>query len=153
MCKLQQFVKIAKIISTIQENGIEFKGLNDDDLIVTQHKDNPKFKIKQSIDLWLDIDIDEVIRHLIEAHTNMLNVEENYVLEICKLGEKDCCRYLSRDGNGYCCEKKYPDRKAYLDKMVEDKKVFAAGDNCEGKEDSFLHQFGDFVILVHNENK
>ena len=56
------------------------------------------------------------------------------IKQICKIGQsKECCRYLACGGSGFCCLKKVPATKAYLDFRVMNDSITAQGDNCEGE--------------------
>jgi len=58
--------------------------------------------------------------------------DDMYVKAVCKVGQLECCRYLTMGPNGWSCEKGTPALKALLDDRVAKGTIRARGDNCEG---------------------
>tara|TARA_Y100000310_G_C20701843_1_gene830707 strand:- start:9728 stop:10012 length:285 start_codon:yes stop_codon:yes gene_type:complete len=59
-------------------------------------------------------------------------VPDAHRFQVCKFKKgEETCRYLSLSVKGYVCVKKTP-MKQMLDNRVEEEKMSAKGDNCEG---------------------
>lgn len=61
-----------------------------------------------------------------------MSLTEKQIKEICKMDQGEgCCRYLTIDGGRWACAKLTP-LKSMLDRRVDEGKMRAKGDNCEG---------------------
>jgi len=58
-------------------------------------------------------------------------LDDKQIKEICKMGQVDCCRYLTCGGKGFECVK-LTSLKGYLDTRVANNDIRAKGDNCKG---------------------
>ena len=59
-------------------------------------------------------------------------ISKAHLQSVCKIEQKEkTCRYISLSKNGYVCMKKSP-VKLELDDMVNNNKMSAQADNCEG---------------------
>ncbi len=63
-----------------------------------------------------------------QPHTR---VPDDKLHAVCKIGQIECCRYLTVGGAGFACEK-HTSLRSLLDARVADGKMRAIGDNCEG---------------------
>ncbi|MGI9568758.1 MAG: hypothetical protein ACR2PH_03240 [Desulfobulbia bacterium] len=61
-------------------------------------------------------------------------IKDEYVENVCKRGEADCCSYLGFAAEGWTCLKLQPGLKATIDRKRAAKAMRAMGDNCLGYE-------------------
>lgn len=59
-------------------------------------------------------------------------MEDDFVLETCRPGTSECCRYLTMAPGGWRCAK-LTSNAAYIDAKVTAGEWKARGDNCPGR--------------------
>jgi len=50
-------------------------------------------------------DEDEIVNEVNYTHNNSCRISEEDIKTICKIGQEDCCIFLTAGGNGFNCEK------------------------------------------------
>ncbi len=58
-------------------------------------------------------------------------ISDKLLKEVCKISQKECCRYLICGAEGFVCAKLTP-MKTILDIRVANNDMRAQGDNCKG---------------------
>lgn len=57
--------------------------------------------------------------------------DDDHAKNVCKIGQAECCRYLTMAATGYSCAK-HTSLKVTLDFRASKGEMKAIGDNCEG---------------------
>ena len=87
-------------------------------------------------------------------------LSDEHVLDVCKPGTTECCRYLCMGAGGWACAK-HTSLMETIDSRVAAGTMRAVGDNCEGhpydRETPLMYKRGDTVAyfsrnqIVHEE--